>query len=120
MKIYGTGEQTRTFTHGKDTAQAFVYSIKNKNAVNDTFNVCGNEEIKINELLRLIWTMMGHKEELRVKHLPSFPYDIKRRFLSNRRINEKLGWKPLISLNRGLAETIEWMRNKYPTGSRMQ
>lgn len=112
VEIYGTGEQTRTFTHGKDTARAFLHSIKNKNAINDTFNVCGNEEIRINELLRLIWTMTGHKEELKVKHLPPFPYDIKRRFLSNRKINKKLDWKPLISLRRGLAETIEWLKKE--------
>jgi nucleoside-diphosphate-sugar epimerase len=112
VEIYGTGEQTRTFTHGEDTARAFHYSIKNKNSINDTFNVCGNEEIKINELLQLIWTITGHKEELKVKHLPPFPHDIKRRFLSNRKINEKLDWKPLISFRRGLTETIEWMRHR--------
>lgn len=112
VEIYGTGEQTRTFTHGKDTAQAFLQSIKKKNSMNDIFNVCGNEEIRIIELLRLIWIMMGHKEELKVKHLPPFPYDIKRRFLSNRKINKKLDWQPLISLSEGLAETIEWIRKK--------
>jgi UDP-glucose 4-epimerase len=116
VQIYGTGEQTRTFTHGKDTARAFLHSIKNKNAINDSFNVCGNEEIRINELLQLIWTMTGHKEELKVEHLPPFTYDIKRRFLSNRKINEKLDWKPLISLHDGLAETIEWIRKRGHVG----
>lgn len=111
VEIYGTGEQTRTFTHGRDTAQAFLQSIKNRNVMNDTFNVCGNEEIKIIELLQLIWTMTGHNEELKVKHLPTFPHDIRRRFLSNRKINERLGWRPLISLRDGLAETIEWVRS---------
>lgn len=120
VEIYGTGQQTRTFTHGEDTAQAFLQSIKNRNALNDTFNVCGNEEIKIIDLLHLIWTMTGHKEELKVKHLSPFPHDIKRRFLSNRKMNEKLGWKPLISLRQGLAETIEWIRRSGRHGSKPQ
>jgi nucleoside-diphosphate-sugar epimerase len=60
--------------------------------------------------------MTGHKEGLKVKQLPPFPHDIKRRFLSNRKINEKLDWKPLISLKDGLAETIEWIRKRGPGG----
>jgi UDP-glucose 4-epimerase len=116
VEIYGTGEQTRTFTHGKDTARAFLHCIKNKNAINDTFNVSGNEEIKIIELLRLIWTMTGHKEELKVKHLPPFPLDVQRRFVSNRKIIEKLDWKPRISFRDGIAETIEWIRKRGHTG----
>jgi UDP-glucose 4-epimerase len=115
VEIYGNGNQTRTFTHGRDAARSYLYSIKNKNAINETFNVSGNEEYKIIEVLRLIWKITGHTQELKVKHLPSLPHDVQRRFPSNRKILEKLNWKPEISFQEGLTETVEWImqrRNK--------
>jgi UDP-glucose 4-epimerase len=110
IELYGTGNQTRTFTNGKDAARAYLLSIKSKNAINETFNVSGNEEIKIIEVLRLIWNMTGHMQELKIKHLPPFPHDVQRRFPSNQKILEKLNWRPHISFKDGLLETIEWIR----------
>ena len=112
VEIYGTGNQTRTFTHGRDAARAYLLSIKNKNSINETFNVSGNEEIKIIEVLRLIWNMTGHTQELKIKHLPPLPHDVQRRFPSNQKILEKLNWRPHISFKDGLLETIEWIRQK--------
>ena len=89
VEIYGTGSQTRTFTHGRDAARAFLLSINNKDAINETFNVSGNEEIEIIQVLRLIWDLTGHSNELRVKNLPPFPHDVQRRFPSNREDKRK-------------------------------
>jgi UDP-glucose 4-epimerase len=115
VEIYGDGEQTRTFTHGMDVARAYVLSFMNKNAVNETFNVSGNEEIKIIELLRLIWKMIGQTNELKIKQLSPLEYDTKKRFLSNKKIYEKLDWEPLISFRHGLYETIESIRKVINT-----
>jgi nucleoside-diphosphate-sugar epimerase len=112
VELYGTGKQSRTFTHGKDVARAYLLSINNKNAINETFNISGDEEITIIELLKLIWKMTGHSEELKVKHLPPLPHDVQRRFPSNRKILEKLNWKPAITFKDGLLETIQWIKNE--------
>jgi UDP-glucose 4-epimerase len=112
IEIYGTGNQTRTFTHGRDAARAYLLSIKNKDAVNETFNVAGNEEIKVIDVLRRIWDLTGHTQELKIRRLPPFPHDVQRRFPSNQKILKKLKWKPYISFEDGLLETIQWVRNK--------
>jgi UDP-glucose 4-epimerase len=111
VQIFGTGNQSRTFTHGKDAATAFQLSIQNKKAFNETFNVSGDEEIDIHTLLEIIWRMTGNQKELRIDNLPALPHDVQRRFPSNNRIKEILRWKPEIELRDGLYETIEWIRN---------
>ena len=113
VELYGSGEQTRTFTHGEDIGRAFYLAMKNKNSINEIFNVAGNQEMKIIDLLRKIWELSGHKEELKIKHLEPLPHDVLRRFPSNKKIQEKLGWKPQISFDDGLLETIEWIKEKY-------
>lgn len=112
VEIYGNGKQTRTFTHGRDAARAYLSSITNKNAINETFNVSGNEEIKIGDVLKLIWEMTGHSTELRVRHLPPFPHDVRRRFPSNKKIKERLGWEPYIPFNEGLLETVQGIQQR--------
>jgi len=113
VEIYGSGEQTRTFTHGKDVGRAYYLAIKNTNSINETFNVSGNNEVKIIDVLRKIWIMSGRKEELKIKRLEPFPHDVPRRFPSNRKIYEKLGWKPQISFDDGLLDTIKWIKSRY-------
>jgi UDP-glucose 4-epimerase len=110
IEIYGTGRQTRTFTHGRDAARAFLLSIQNKSAINETFNVSGNEEIAIIQVLRLIWEITGHSNELQVRNLPSFPHDVQRRFPSNKKIKERIAWEPQIEFKEGLRETIDYIR----------
>jgi nucleoside-diphosphate-sugar epimerase len=109
VELYGNGEQTRTFTHGKDAARAYLLSMNNKNAVNETFNVAGNEEIKIKDVLKLIWEMLPHSRDLLIKNLPAFSHDVKRRFPSTEKILKKLDWRPQISFKEGLSETVNWL-----------
>jgi UDP-glucose 4-epimerase len=112
VEIYGSGEQTRTFTHGKDVAAAYLMAIRNRNASsNQAFNVAGGQETRILDLLKLIWRITGHKEEnLKVRNLPAFPHDAGRRFPSTEKIYRTLGWKPVISLADGLLETINQIK----------
>jgi nucleoside-diphosphate-sugar epimerase len=60
-------------------------------------------------VLRLIWDLTGHSRELRVKNLPPFPHDVQRRFPSNRRIKERIGWEPQIEFAAGIQETIDFL-----------
>jgi UDP-glucose 4-epimerase len=110
VEIYGNGKQTRTFTHGSDAARAFILCIHNNNAVGETFNVSGNEEIEIKHVLELIWDLTGHTQELKITNLPAFPHDVQRRYPSNKKIKERIGWEPKIDFVIGLRETIEYIQ----------
>tara|TARA_B100001750_G_C15455999_1_gene571633 strand:- start:463 stop:1413 length:951 start_codon:yes stop_codon:yes gene_type:complete len=112
VEIYGNGNQTRTFTHGSDIGRAFKMCIKNKSAFNQTFNVAGNKEIKIIDVLKKIWAQTNQKQKLKVKHLKPFKDDVQRRYPSNKKIKRSLGWSPKISFDDGLKETINWIKKK--------
>jgi nucleoside-diphosphate-sugar epimerase len=100
-----------------DAARVYVLRIKNKNAINETFNVSGNEEMKITEVLRL--KIIGFTKELKIKQLPPLLCDTKRRFPSNKKILDRLGWEPLISFEEGFYETIESIRKAINAPSRL-
>jgi len=109
IEIYGSGQQSRTFTYGTDIGQAFRICIENPNAKNEVFNVSGDEEIKIIDVLNMIWKEIKNNE-LKVRHLPPFPHDVMRRYPSNQKIKQKLNWEPKVRFHEGLKKTIEWLK----------
>ncbi len=111
VEIYGTGNQTRTFTHGSDIANAFKSSLGNKSAQNQIFNVSGDKEFKIIQILEKIWEFTSQNKKLRVKHLTPLKDDVQRRYPSNKKIKKTLGWKPKVKFDDGLKETISWIKN---------
>ena len=111
VEIYGSCQQSRTFTYGSDIGRAFRMCIENKKSYGQTFNVSGDEEFKIIEILQMIWEETGQKRDLKVTHLPPFDHDVQRRYPSNSKIKQLLGWHPEVPFRIGLQKTIEWVRN---------
>ena len=111
VEIYGIGNQTRTFTHGTDIATAFKLSLEKKSALNQIFNVSGDKEFTIIQILEKIWKFTSQNKKLRVKHLTPLKDDVQRRYPSNKKIKKTLGWKSKVKFDDGLKETISWIQN---------
>ena len=67
------------------------------------------EEITIKDLSLLISELMDFTGE--IKWDTSKPNGQPRRKVSNKRAEEKFGFRPKISLRQGLSETIDWYKN---------
>lgn len=111
VEIYGSGKQTRCFTYASDVCDAFERCLTARRAKNETFNVSSDEEVTILKLLQTIWKITGQRRPLRVKHLPPFPNDVRRRHPSTRKIRQFLGWQARTPLAKGLKETVTWIRD---------
>lgn len=110
VEILGDGEQTRCFTHVKDIAKGIVMALESESAVNEDFNLGSSEEIKIIDLAKKIWVLLGQEKEFRYKALDPFLNDIKRRVPDSSKAQKILGWKPAVGFERGLKETVDWLR----------
>ncbi|MBN1528530.1 MAG: NAD-dependent epimerase/dehydratase family protein [Thermoleophilaceae bacterium] len=111
LQIFGSGEQTRTLTHVDDIAAGIVAAMAHDAGENEDFNVSASEEITIAELAARIWAACGEDPgALELEHLPSFEVDVQRRWPSVEKARRLLGWETRISLDDGLASTVEWLR----------
>ena len=113
LPIYGTGEQTRTFTHLDDVADGIVAAVGNPAGLNETFNIAWREETSIAQLARICWEACGRDPaQLRLALEPS-PKDVDpdRRFASVEKARELLGWEAQVSVEEGVAQTVEWLRD---------
>jgi UDP-glucose 4-epimerase len=119
LEIFGSGKQTRTFTHVDDIADGIVTAMSSREGHNEDFNISGSEEVTVAELARLIWLACGHEEpELSFKHLPSFEVDVPRRWPSVEKAKRLLGWEAKVPLREGLEQTVSWLREEGVTAPR--
>jgi UDP-glucose 4-epimerase len=113
IALFGSGEQTRTFTHVDDIADGIVTAMAAPAAENEDFNISASREITITELARMIWEACGHDSAaLTFRHLGSFEVDVQRRWPSVEKARRLLGWEARVDLERGISDTVEWLRDQ--------
>jgi len=106
--INGDGTQTRDFVYVGDVARANLLAVEKD--CRGVFNIGTGIETDINELTTLLKQVTGYSGE--VRHGPAKPGEQQRSCIDPSRAGRLLGWRPETPLDRGLAETVEYFRNR--------
>jgi nucleoside-diphosphate-sugar epimerase len=118
LPIFGSGEQTRTLTHVDDIAGGIVTAMASPAGLNDDFNISASRELTVAEIARIVWEACGNDPaEFELEHLPAFEVDVQRRWPSVEKARELLGWEAQIGVERGVAQTVAWLREQQPVSS---
>ncbi len=112
LEIFGNGQQTRSFTHVEDVAHGIILALESKLALNEDFNLGCPEEMEILELAKILWRLCGRKEAFQVKHVPSYPTDVRRRAVDITKAKTLLSWEPNFRLFDGLKEYVNWYKKQ--------
>jgi len=107
LTIHGSGQQLRSFLHVHDVAQAFVTILK-KGHIGEAYNIGTKFELSIGDLARDLLERTGSQVHLTFTHDRNF--NDQRYYISARKLR-KLGWKPKISWDEGILQTIRWYNN---------
>jgi nucleoside-diphosphate-sugar epimerase len=117
IALFGSGEQTRTFTHIDDIADGIVTAMAAPAGENEDFNISAAEEVTIAELARRIWAACGHDPEaLGFRTVQGFEVDVQRRWPSVEKARQLLDWEASIDLDTGLVQTVQWLCEQDPLG----
>jgi UDP-glucose 4-epimerase len=103
--IYGDGEQTRDFVFAGDVAQANMLALGGPQG---TYNIGSGVETSVNDLIRAFARVTGRRIE--PEYRPGRAGEVRRIALDARKARKELGWRPAVSLEDGLAQTVEWVR----------
>ncbi len=104
---WGTGTPTREFLHVKDAAEAIALAAETE-VSSEPMNLGTGVETSISELTTIIANAVGYEGE--VVWDTSKPDGQPKRFLDVSRAKERLGFEAKISLEDGIAETVEWYK----------
>src|ERR1700704_4324601 len=116
ITIYGSGRQTRSFCFLDDLVSGLELLMESPPEVTGPCNLGNPEELTIKEIARKVLAQSHSKSELDHRSLPQD--DPQRRKPVIGKAAEALGWKPKISLERGLDATIAYFALSIATKSR--
>lgn len=108
--IFGTGEQTRDFTHVDNVVQANLLASQSNDAVGQVMNLATGESVSLLYLLERLSDLMGI--EVKPKFEPMRSGDIMHSSASIERAETLLDFAPIVKFDAGLAKTITWYQQQ--------
>ena len=114
LPVYGDGLYTRDWLFVKDHATA-IDLVFHKGKNHDTYNIGGFNEWKNIDLVKLLCKQMDEKlgnapgtSEQLITYVKDRPGHDRRYAIDATKINKELGWKPSVTFEEGLRQTIDW------------
>lgn len=114
LPVYGDGLYTRDWLFVKDHARA-IDLIFHKGKTGDTYNIGGFNEWRNIDLVKLLCKLTDEKlkrepgeSEKLITFVKDRPGHDRRYAIDATKINKELGWKPSVTFEEGLSQTIDW------------
>ena len=115
VTVYGSGEQTRCFTHVADIVEGLAALIHHDRTIGEIYNLGSTAEISINRLARSVVTATGSRSP--IVHIPyeqayarGFE-DMQRRVPDIAKAGAHFGFRPRRNLDQILADVISELRS---------
>jgi len=107
-RIFDDGLLTRDYVYVGDVVRANLLALES--TATGPFNIGTGIETDVNRLAELLLAASGSRSE--VSHGPTKQGEQRRSVVDARRATETLGWRPEMSLEDVLRQTVEWFRAK--------
>lgn len=114
LPVYGDGNYTRDWLYVIDHASA-IDLVFHKGTNKETYNIGGFNEWKNIDLVKLLCRLMDEKtgqpkgtSEQLITFVKDRPGHDLRYAIDASKINKELGWKPSVTFEEGLSQTIDW------------
>ena len=113
IPIYGRGDNIRDWLYVTDHCRALLLVLE-QGAPGETYNIGGGQEKPNLELVRLLLRVLSELRpelvdlERLITFVPDRPGHDWRYALDTGKIEAQLGWRPQVTLEQGLRETVGW------------
>lgn len=107
--LYGDGSQSRDFTHVADATDA-TWRAATAPAPSALYNVGGGHEATLDEVIATVEQLAGRGVPLERRGAQHG--DVVRTAADTARARAELGWHPATALEDGLADEIDWVRER--------
>jgi nucleoside-diphosphate-sugar epimerase len=107
--IYGDGEQTRDFTFVANVVDGVLLACETRDIAGEMMNLAAGGRVSLNRLVIVLNEILGTNIEPIYK--PARTGDVKDSQADISRASRLLGYRPMVSFEHGLAQTIDWCRS---------
>ena len=113
----GNLDSVRTFADVRDTVRAY-WDLVNKCDIGDVYNIGGNVTMTIREMLHKLIDLSTKDIQIKLDPSRLRPSDVTLQIPDISKFQKKTGWKPEISFDQTLEDTLDYWRNFF--GKRVQ
>ena len=108
----GNLESSRDFTYVKDTVEGFIEIAKSDDLTGQAVNIGNSKEISMKSLVGKITGLMNieAKIESETRRVRNSSSEVWRLVCDNSKLLSHTSWEKKYNLDRGLLETIKWMK----------
>ena len=108
LPIYGDGKQERDWLHVEDHCSG-ILAVLERGRIGEVYNIGGLDVVENLTMARRLLRATGKPETL-LSYVKDRPGHDRRYALTCDKMERDLGWKPAMSLDEGLRQTIDWYR----------
>ncbi len=109
ISIYGDGSASRSNTYVSDVVAGILLACESAYD-SQTYNICGNEEYTLSEVIKILEDISGKKANL--EYFPARPGDQTTTRGNFSKASKDLGYSPNWNLKKGLKHQYEWIKNQ--------
>jgi dTDP-glucose 4,6-dehydratase len=109
LPIYGDGKQQRDWLHVEDNCRG-VLAVLERGRIGEVYNIGGTDVEENLTMARRLLRATGQPETL-LSYVKDRPGHDRRYALDCKKMERELGWKPQITLEEGLRQTIDWYKS---------
>jgi len=119
IPVYGSGANVRDWLFVEDHADALL-TVLARGTVGRSYNIGGENEVRNLDLVRMICAILDAKRPRnapyaeQISFVTDRPGHDARYAIDPTRISTELGWRPLVTLEQGLARTVDWYLANEP------
>jgi len=110
IPVFNNGNMKRDFTYIDDVIKGTRSAIE-KNYKCEIFNLGNSKSESLMDLIGIIETNLGEKAQ--IEYLPMQLGDVKESLADIKKSTEKLGYKPITTINKGIPQFIKWYKEYY-------
>jgi dTDP-glucose 4,6-dehydratase len=111
LPVYGDGMQVRDWLYVDDHCRAVLAALEG-GRVGEIYNIAGNCSLPNREVVDRILKATGKPESL-IKTVTDRPGHDRRYALTSAKLERETGFRPEISFEKGLADTIGWYQENH-------
>lgn len=108
VPVYGDGLQVRDWLYVEDHCRA-IDRVIHDGKIGETYCIGGNGEKENIWIVKKLLELLG-KDESSIEYVKDRPGHDRRYAINFDKIKNELGWEPSVSLEEGLAKTVEWFK----------
>ncbi|AVZ73090.1 dTDP-glucose 4,6-dehydratase [Streptomyces lunaelactis] len=110
VPLYGDGGNVRDWLHIDDHVQG-IELVRTKGRAGETYNIGGGTELSNDELTRLLLKECDADWDASVLYVADRKGHDRRYSVDCTKIRQELGYEPRVSVEDGLARTVQWYRD---------